>query len=153
MDEHVVMLERLLLRATLLELGRIDQENGPLTLSQFFALLAAQRHETGCTMSDLAAETLLPPSTATSVVDRLVELGLVERLRDEAGDRRQVLVRPTLAGEALLERVRQKRREDVAQALPSDADLVSLTELLRRYVAGLAEMIYPDGHHPPRLMI
>ncbi|MGD1993973.1 MAG: hypothetical protein PVI59_12335, partial [Anaerolineae bacterium] len=95
----------------------------------------------------------LPPSTATSVVDRLVELGLVERLRDEAGDRRQVLVRPTLAGEALLERVRQTRREDVAQALPSDADLVSLTELLRRYVAGLAEMIYPDGHHPPRLMI
>lgn len=153
MDEHVILLERLLLRATLLELGRIDQANGPLTLSQFFALLAAQRHDDGCTMSDLAAETLLPPSTATSVVDRLVELGLAKRLRDEAGDRRQVLVRPTPEGEALLRRVRQTRRADVAQALPPDADLDLITELLRRYVAGLAETIYPDGHHPPRLMI
>ena len=153
MEEHVILLERLLLRATLLELGRIDQENGPLTLSQFFALLAAQRHDGGCTMSDLAAETLLPPSTATSVVDRLVELELVERLRDEAGDRRQVLVRLTSKGEALLRQVRQARRADVAQALPADADLDAITELLRRYVIGLAETIYPDGHHPPRLMI
>jgi DNA-binding MarR family transcriptional regulator len=153
MDERIILLERLLLRATLLELGRIDQANGPLTLSQFFALLAAQRHEGGCTMGDLAAETLLPPSTATSVVDRLVELGLVERLRDEDGDRRQVLVRPTSAGEGLLRQVRQARRADVAQALPADTDLDALTKLLRRYVAGLAETIYPDGHHPPRLMI
>jgi DNA-binding MarR family transcriptional regulator len=153
MDEHVILLERLLLRATLLELGRIDQANGPLTLSQFFALLAAQRHDAGCTMGDLAAETLLPPSTATSVVNRLVELGLVERLRDEDGDRRQVLVRPTPEGEALLRRVRRARREDVAQALSSDVDVASLTKLLRSYVAGLAETIYPDGHHPPRLMI
>ncbi len=153
MDEQPMLLERLLLRAAMMELGRIAQESAPLTLSQFFALLAAQRHADGCTMSELAAETLLPRSTATSVVDRLVRLGLVERLRDEAGDRRQVLVRPTPRGEALLDRVRQARRDDVAQALPPGTDLSAVVELLRVYVATLAQTVYPDGHYPPRLLI
>jgi DNA-binding MarR family transcriptional regulator len=152
MDDRVVLLERLLLRATLLELGRIAQESD-LNLSQFFALLSAARHPRGCTMSQLAAETLLPPSTATSVVNRLVEEGLVERLRDEEGDRRQVLVRPTPAGTRLLQHVRRTRREDVAQALPEDYDSEPLAELLEEYVLTLARTVYPDGRYPPRLFV
>jgi DNA-binding MarR family transcriptional regulator len=153
MDNPAVLLERLLLRTTMLELGRIAQESPPLTLTQFFALLATQRHEGGCTMSDLAAETLLPPSTATSVVNRLVTLGYVERRRDESGDRRQVLVCPTLQGEALLERVRQARQQDIAQALPAGADLSAMKKLLASYIAILAQTVYPEGDYPPRLFI
>jgi DNA-binding MarR family transcriptional regulator len=153
MDSQIALLERLLLRATMLELARIDQENEPLTLSQFFALLAAQRHADGCTMSELAAETLLPPSTATSVVDRLVELGLVERLRGETGDRRQVVVRITPSGESLLDRVRQARRGDVARALSPETDPSPLISLLRAYLTALAQKIYPDGQYPPHLFV
>ena len=134
-------------------MARIAQESDPLTLSQFFALLATQRHEGGCTMGDLAAETLLPPSTATSVVNRLVTLGLVERRRAEQGDRRQVLVCSTPEGEGLLERVRQTRQQDVAQALPEGADLSAMTELLTSYVAILAQTVYPEGDYPPRMFI
>jgi DNA-binding MarR family transcriptional regulator len=153
MDQEITLLERLLLRATLLELGRIAQESSPLTLTQFFALMAAQRHAGGCTMGELAAETLLPRSTATSVVDRLVELGLARRRRDEGGDRRQVKVLLTPQGEALLDQVRRVRRNDLSESLSREVDLSAVVELLRGYVAALAEEVYPDGDYPPRLII
>jgi DNA-binding MarR family transcriptional regulator len=45
-------------------------------------------------MSDLAAQLGTAPSTASGLVDRLVQLGLLERHEDPAS-RRQVLVRAT----------------------------------------------------------
>jgi DNA-binding MarR family transcriptional regulator len=49
------------------------------------------------TMSDLVVTLAIPKSTATSVVDQLVETGMVRRARDARDGRRQV-VRLTRAG-------------------------------------------------------
>lgn len=57
-------------------------------------------------MSELAAGLGVTSSTATGQVDRLVELGLLER-HEEPADRRQVVVTSTSAAEALLEQFRE----------------------------------------------
>ncbi|KDR95651.1 DNA-binding transcriptional regulator, MarR family [Peptoclostridium litorale DSM 5388] len=55
--------------------------------------------------TDLAKEIGIPASTLTGVVDRLVEKGYVERVRDE-NDRRIVLVKP---GRAVIEKAKAAR--------------------------------------------
>lgn len=57
-------------------------------------------------MSELATALRVTSSTATGQVDRLVELGLLERLTDPA-DRRQVVVRTTPAAVERLEHLRE----------------------------------------------
>ena len=64
-----------------------------------------------------------------------------------------MLVCPTPQGEALLERVRQARQHDVAQALPNGADLSAMRDLLTSYVTILAQTVYPEGDYPPKLFI
>ena len=76
-----------------------------LTMSQHKALylvIASGRLR----MSELAAGLGVTSSTATGQVDRLVELGLLERHEDPA-DRRQVVVTPTPTAEDLLEQFRE----------------------------------------------
>lgn len=56
-------------------------------------------------MSDLATRLGVTSSTATGLVDRLVELGLADR--GEAADRRQVVIAGTDAARSLMERFRE----------------------------------------------
>lgn len=82
------------------ELNAID-----LTMAQvkaMYVVLAAGQLR----MSELAARLGVTSSTATGQVDRLLELGLVERHEDPA-DRRQVVVTPTEQAEATVERFRE----------------------------------------------
>ena len=82
------------------ELSAVD-----LTMSQtkgLYLILAAGQLR----MSELAARLGVTSSTATGQVDRLVELGLLERHEDPA-DRRQVVVTATPLAESTLEQFRE----------------------------------------------
>ncbi len=68
-------------------------------------------------MSDLATRLGVTSSTATGLVDRLVELGLADRR--EAADRRQVVIAGTDAARSLMERFRElvERRAQMRRLL------------------------------------
>lgn len=108
------------------ELNAID-----LTMSQTKALylvIAAGQLR----MSELAARLGVTSSTATGQVDRLVELGLLERHEDPA-DRRQVMVTATPFAEEALERFRELNSRRMLELLSRlDAtDLASVEHALR----------------------
>lgn len=76
-----------------------------ITSPQYQAMLVIKVHPSGAIMiRDLAREMLLQPNGAVQLVDRLVNLGLVER-RQSPDDRRSVLVVMTAEGSRTLERL------------------------------------------------
>lgn len=72
----------------------------------------------------LAERLLLRPHSATGLVDRLQKLGLVERVASQA-DRRQVRVRLTGKGNALLASLSSSHRAELRRMRPLLADLVA----------------------------
>jgi DNA-binding MarR family transcriptional regulator len=100
-------------------------------------------------MADLAAALEIVPRSVTTVVDALEEAGLVCRAPDPH-DRRSVLVAPTAAGRAALERMNRARRataEDLFGRL-SERERTTLLSLL---VAVNAEAGGPvSTHHGAR---
>ena len=95
------------------------------------------------TPSELAARERIQRPTATRVLARLEEAGLVERTSDPA-DRRSSLVTATAAGVALLDAVRDRKDAYLAQRLDSlsPSDLLVLeqaAEILERMLEEGAE--------------
>ncbi|MFP5342873.1 MAG: MarR family winged helix-turn-helix transcriptional regulator [Candidatus Limnocylindria bacterium] len=91
-------------------------------------------------MSDLAARLGVTSSTATGVVDRLVELGLVER-HELPSDRRQVVIVPTRDAAVAVERFRElnsRRMRDMLSRVPV-ADLATVERALSILDAALPE--------------
>jgi DNA-binding MarR family transcriptional regulator len=104
-----------------------------VTASQMEVLMLLHQSPSGLSMHELAEAQAITPSSATQLVDRLVRMGLVERLREE-DDRR--LVRVELSASA-----RQKFEEMLHLHLRSlavvteplgDAELRTLIDLLAR---------------------
>jgi DNA-binding MarR family transcriptional regulator len=86
-----------------------------LTYNQYKTLLTvADRGE--CSLGDLARELGVAMSSASQMVDRLVGEGLIERQQDET-NRRQVIIRLTGSGEALIARLRQGILEGYSRVL------------------------------------
>ena len=81
-------------------LGSTVLKQYELTLQQALALGAIVRLGPDVDMGQVSDATLLAPSTTTSVVDRLLQRGLVERSQ-HLTDRRKVLVSATRNGEYL----------------------------------------------------
>jgi MarR family transcriptional regulator, organic hydroperoxide resistance regulator len=83
---------------------------------------------------------------ASSLVDRLVDQGLVAR-REDPIDRRRTLAEPTGPGEALAQRLRQGSREALRAWLErmDAADLEALVRGLRAIVAAAALARSPTG--------
>jgi DNA-binding MarR family transcriptional regulator len=101
-----------------------------LTPSKLRALDLLAQHR-GLRVGDLADRVGVDDTTATRLVDRLQELGLVER-RSAEDDRRATVVALTAEGEELVAGVAAQRRLffcDVLEALDPDerAQLVRLT--------------------------
>jgi DNA-binding MarR family transcriptional regulator len=69
-------------------------------------------------MTRMAEMLLCSTPNATGIVDRMVERGLVERLRDDR-DRRVVLVRPTEAGRQAMGEMESVRQHNVRRILES----------------------------------
>jgi DNA-binding MarR family transcriptional regulator len=86
-----------------------------LTFAQSRVLRILAREDEPLRMGDLAARFEVAPRSATSMVDSLEALGLVERVACPT-DRRSVLVGLTADGLALMDRVSELRRAS-AQAL------------------------------------
>ncbi len=104
-----------------------------VTWSQMRALRTIARHDGPVRMSELADRLGIARRSATSVVDELVERGLVDRTADPA-DRRAVAVGVTPSGWQLLDDLAGHRRAaaDELTAGLTNAELRSLRDLLRR---------------------
>ena len=79
-----------------------------LTMAQMRVLFRLHNHG-AITSGKLAAGLHVTLPTVTSVIDRMIGHGLVER-RDDPNDRRRVIVALSKDGEALVERIQQGRR-------------------------------------------
>jgi DNA-binding MarR family transcriptional regulator len=123
---------------------RLRQEGGPgLSPSLNSALASIDRHGP-LTPSELAAHERVQRPTATRLLTRLEELGLVDRAPDPA-DRRSSLISATAAGRALLREQRSRKEEFLAQRLAAlDADELQTLER----AAGILERVL-DGEGRP----
>ncbi len=91
-------------------------------------------------------------STASGLVERLVEAGLLDR-RDDPADRRHVLLSPTDAGIASLDRMRELNTGHMRLMLEhvSDADLATIDRAIRALTDAASEMApspLPPLHFP-----
>lgn len=100
-------------------------------------------------MSDLAARLGITSSTATGLVDRLVELELLTR-HEEPADRRQVVVAPTAKAATTVEHFRElnsRRMREMLERVATD-DLPVIERALQVLDAALPEPAPPT--HPTR---
>jgi DNA-binding MarR family transcriptional regulator len=107
------------MRASRALLGVVARSLAPVleqaSLPQFRVLVLL--HDGGPMRSGALAEYLaVHPSTFTRMADRLVSFGWVER-QEAPDNRREVHVRLTPAGAALVEQVMRRRREAIAEIL------------------------------------
>jgi DNA-binding MarR family transcriptional regulator len=107
---------------------RLRQEAGTdLSPSQTAALATIERHGP-LTPSEVAAHERIQRPTATRVLARLEEAGLVERAADP-GDRRSSLITITAEGADLLAHLRTRKDAYLARRLDAlDADEVAVLE-------------------------
>ncbi len=119
----------------------LNREDIALTMPQMMTLFAI-RSAGACRMSDLAELTQQSAGTLTGIVDRLIEDGLVGRIR-ASEDRRVVQVALTPAGELRLAQVEQVRIEDMARVLHyfSAEQLMQLEELMHLLLAGIQDLL------------
>jgi DNA-binding MarR family transcriptional regulator len=106
---------------------RLRQEAGTdLGPSQTAALATVERHGP-LTPTELARIERIQRPTATRIVARLEEVGLVERVRDPR-DARSFTVRATAEGRALMKKLRTRKNAYLARRLRdlSDDDLATL---------------------------
>jgi DNA-binding MarR family transcriptional regulator len=112
-----------------------NRDLGPrgVTWSQVRALRTLAGCDGPVRMSDLAERLGIARRSTTSVVDELVDRGLVERFANP-GDRRAVEVAVTPAGHRLLDDLRARRRTAASEltAALSTAELATLRDLLSR---------------------
>lgn len=91
--------------------GTLSAEN--ITVPQAFTLKALKEQGETCRMSDLAAMRFHTPAAMTGIVDRLIDLKLVQRNSD-AKDRRVILIELTGYGRATLASI-EKRMQSMMQ--------------------------------------
>lgn len=119
---------------------REDSPLEPLPTAQV-DLLRAVRMRPGATVGEMAAELRVAPNTASTLVQRLVAAGLLEREPD-ASDRRAMRLRLTPAAQARIDAWRERRQEVLDRALdglrPAEREgLRSALPALRRLLAEL----------------
>jgi DNA-binding MarR family transcriptional regulator len=113
----------------------LEAEGAPLSPSLNAALATVEIHGP-LTPSELAARERVQRPTATRILGRLAELGLVERTADPS-DRRAALITVTREGRDLLRRLRTRKNAYLARRLreldPADAAaLERAAEVLER---------------------
>lgn len=113
-----------------------------LTLPQYAVLWMIRELGPGAKVGEIAEAIQLPPSSMTSITDRLVRLGLVER-GTLPEDRRAVVANLTASGQALVARIEEARHHDLVAMLDgvADADLGQFGILLERLLAGVERVL------------
>lgn len=99
-----------------------------LGMGQFKAMVVLNRHRQ-LTVGGLARALHVSEPSASLMVDKLVNRGLVERDTDP-DDRRRTLLVPTEEGDRLLERLRRAREDQVTNwlSLMQEADMRALLQ-------------------------
>ena len=126
------------------------QAQGGLTAAQLFVLRSLANDEV-LSINQLAARTFTDRSSVASVVERLVEKGLVERARSEH-DRRRAAISLTAAGRLLLRRAGPPPTIRLIEGLErlDDDELEDLTNALLRLLEAMglqdspAPMLFED---------
>lgn len=80
-----------------------------LTLSQFVVLALLQSVNRPLSLREISDHTLIPPSSMTHTIDRLVEQGFVHR-GSHPTDRRTILASLTEEGQSVVEKIEEERR-------------------------------------------
>jgi DNA-binding MarR family transcriptional regulator len=103
------------------------------TQHQIEALFLLAKSPGGVTMNDLAKQQSCALSTATALVDRLVQQGLAER-RDDPSDRRVVLIVASARAQSCLALANEGKRHLATDLLSplSDAEVHKLVTLLNK---------------------
>lgn len=107
-----------------------SQNSPDLSVPQFRTLAFLNRHP-GASLSDLAEHLGVTRATASAIIDRLVQRGLVDR-RERPDERRHVVLKLTQAGSEYLQQIREFTRAQIAKMFAN----LSQTQL-RRVVEGL----------------
>jgi DNA-binding MarR family transcriptional regulator len=104
-----------------------------VTASQLEALMLLHQAGSAVSMHRLAENQSITPSSATQLVDRLVRMGLVERLREDE-DRRLVRVQLSETARQKFEEMMRLHLRSLAVVTErlSDDDLRTLVDLLAR---------------------
>jgi len=115
-----------------------------LTMAQVKALFVLSQSGP-MSVSELGQKLRVQPPAASHTADALVRLGMVERYEDRE-DRRRTLLRLSDEAEALVDRLRQGRREWVHRWLGelTDDELAELLRALRPL-----EAVVTDSHTQP----
>lgn len=133
---------------------RIDRFD--LTVPQYLVLYTVARLGPKVTMSEVIDELQLPASSMTSISDRLVRLGLIER-GALPSDRRAVLVSITEAGRGFVDTIEAAQRDDLVTMLDgvSNSDLTQFNAVLARLLEGVeramaeSSVAVPSGDDRP----
>ena len=117
LTDIIMMMQRCFIQHLSAELSR-----GQVSFPQFFLLGHIALHD-ALSMTEVAEKMSHTTAAATGLVDRLENLGYVQRVHDE-GDRRKVRVKITAKGCSLVERIRQ----DIVGKLSLFTGLLTPTE-------------------------
>jgi len=135
--ELLVTASRALVAISARSLARVEDQ---VTLPQYRALVVLAGWP-GVRPVDLADALDVSPSTATRMCDRLVRKGLIERTHRDS-DRREVEVRLSGPGRALVSEVTARRRRDLRRVLARihEDEQRRLVEALRIFNTAAGEM-------------
>ena len=114
----VLTASRVLVGISARSLAKVEDS---VTLTQFRMLVVLEGHGPS-RLNQLAERLDVTPSTALRMVDRLITAGLVDR-RENAQDRREVVIDLTNTGRSLVRKVTRSRRaeiERVVRAMPAN---------------------------------
>src|SRR6185503_13144542 len=125
-----------------------------VTSAQLYVLSCLSTDSAG-SLNDLAQRTLTDRSSVATVVDRLVERGLVTSAQDPA-DRRRSVIRITARGRAILKDAPESATAQLLAGLGAldEAELASLAGALERLVSAMglsttpAEFLFSEEDTP-----
>ena len=105
---------------------------GNISMPHIF-ILGMLNEKDFCNMSEIAGELAITTSAVTGLVDRMLNLGLVERIRGEK-DRRIVKVKATKKGKDTINKVISQRREMMIKVFSQidKQDREKYVEILRK---------------------
>jgi DNA-binding MarR family transcriptional regulator len=132
LDDALVAIRRVLLRPGY-RARLLDGLPGRVELATLRLLRTVQRSDGAPSIGEVAEVLTVDPSTASRVVDRAVESGLLER-RACSEDRRRARLHLTATGTELLDRATDRRRELLAE-VTSDWSEDELDQLVRQLTA------------------
>jgi MarR family transcriptional regulator, organic hydroperoxide resistance regulator len=103
-----------------------------ITISQYLVLLALDHSGTAESLKTLCDRTMIPASSMTNTIDRLVEAGLIERAAHPT-DRRVSVVALTDHGREMALTIQRERKEHISEVFGhlSDDDLDTFARLLQ----------------------